>query len=163
MDSIYFFHLIFPWQPLKTPTKSPTGGHFQSLPNLDDAALRSPVGIFLSPHPPTPLSRTLDESTSFDKHDELKETTRARKSAGSDKELADSKPSVRSPKTPRSPRTPKRETDRERFVTTPTDFAMDYGKHPNSASFDTSNGTWSKNRYFIVLRKQHFPFVLKCI
>jgi hypothetical protein len=47
--------------------------------------------------------------------------------------------SKQSPKMPKSPRTPRRE-DRDRFVATPTDFATDYGKHPNSGSFDNSNG-----------------------
>ena len=51
------------------------------------------------------------------------------------KSKSDAKPS---PKTPKSPRTPRRE-DRDRFLTTPTDFATDYGKHPNSGSFDNSN------------------------
>jgi len=93
-------------QPVKTPTRSPTG-KFQSLPHLDDAALASPGGgLFLSPHP----------------------------SSG------EAAVPARSPKTPRSPRTPKRESDRDRFLATPTDFATDYGKHPNSATFDSSNG-----------------------
>jgi hypothetical protein len=120
---------------MKTPTKSMTGGHFQSLPTLDDAALRSPgMGIFLSPHPPTPSYRSLQQSDSFDKSSGVKE---AKKPKSDEKLPADAK---QTSKTPMSPRTPKRDPERERFIATPTDFAMDYGKHPNSANFDTSNG-----------------------
>lgn len=115
----------------RTPTRSPTG-RFQSLPVLDDDTLRSPGSFFLSPHPPTPSSRILRASGSFDKLD-------LDRGKGNDD---DDKPAVRqpmrSPKTPRSPRTPRRD-DRDRFLTTPTDFAMDYGKHPHSGSFDSSN------------------------
>jgi hypothetical protein len=101
---------------MKTPTKSP-GGFFQSLPSLDDAALKSPVGIFLSPHPPTPTSRSINEMGPFDNG------IKSEKPAGS-----------KSPKT--------RDLERERFVATPTDFAMDYGRHSSSGpgTFDTSNG-----------------------
>lgn len=38
----------------KTPTRSPSGGHFHNLPSLQDAGLSSPCGIFLSPCPPSP-------------------------------------------------------------------------------------------------------------
>eukprot|EP00546_Thalassionema_frauenfeldii_P010354 CAMPEP_0178910146 /NCGR_PEP_ID=MMETSP0786-20121207/8931_1 /TAXON_ID=186022 /ORGANISM="Thalassionema frauenfeldii, Strain CCMP 1798" /LENGTH=856 /DNA_ID=CAMNT_0020582357 /DNA_START=197 /DNA_END=2767 /DNA_ORIENTATION=- len=38
----------------KTPTRSPSGGHFHNLPSLQDAGLTSPCGIFLSPCPPSP-------------------------------------------------------------------------------------------------------------
>lgn len=100
------------------------------MPHLDDAALRSPGAFFLSPHPGTPSYRPLHEAGSFD----TAELTKKEKNDGDD-----SKPApMRSPKTPKSPRTPRRD-DRDRFVATPTDFATDYGKHPNSASFDNSN------------------------
>ncbi len=115
----------------RTPTRSPTG-RFQSLPVLDDDTLRSPGSFFLSPHPPTPSSRILRSSGSFDKLD------LDRGKANDDDRPAVRQP-MRSPKTPRSPRTPRRD-DRDRFLTTPTDFAMDYGKHPHSGSFDSSNG-----------------------
>lgn len=115
----------------RTPTRSPTG-RFQSLPVLDDDTLRSPGSFFLSPHPPTPSSRILRVSESFDKVelDKVKVKEEDRPAA---------RQPMRSPKTPKSPRTPKRD-DRDRFLTTPTDFALDYGKHPHSGSFDSSNG-----------------------
>ena len=48
----------------------------------------------------------------------------------------------------KSPKT--RDQERERFVATPTDFAMDYGKgHPNSASFDTSNGRHAARMFML--------------
>jgi len=98
-----------PVPPPRTPTRSPTG-RFQSLPVLDDETLKSPGSLFLSPQTPKGYRE-------------------------------DSKPAarlpMRSPKTPRSPRTPRR--DDQRFLNTPTDFTMDYGKHPNSGSFDSSN------------------------
>jgi hypothetical protein len=113
--------------PAKTPTRSPTRGQFQILPNLDDAALRSPGAFFLSPH------RSLQETESFDTSDTTKEGKNVKS------EDLDLKPApTRSPKAPKSPGTPRRD-DRDRFLTTPTDFATDYGKHPNSASFDNSN------------------------
>ena len=115
----------------RTPTRSPTG-RFQSLPVLDDDTLRSPGSFFLSPHPPTPSSRILRASGSFDKLD------LDRGKSNDDDKTAVRQP-MRSPKTPRSPRTPRRD-DRDRFLTTPTDFAIDYGKHPHSGSFDSSNG-----------------------
>lgn len=114
-----------PREATRTPTKSPTGGRFQSLPVLDDDTLKSPGSFFLSPHPPTPSSRILRESGSFDK--------------GREDEKPAARQPMRSPKTPRSPRTPRRD-DRDRFLTTPTDFALDYGKHPHSNSFESSNG-----------------------
>jgi hypothetical protein len=128
--------LLFLMQPFKTPTRSPTRGRFQSLPSLDDTNLKSPVSLFLSPHPPTPTPsayRTLDGMGSFDKEDAPKE-----KQTGSEKRTEDDKAFARSP-LPKSPKT--RDQERERFVATPTDFALDYGKHPNSGPFDTSNGT----------------------
>ena len=107
---------------MKTPTRSPPpGGHFQSLPTLDDTGLKSPVGIFLSPHPPTPSTyRSIHETGSFDRPDSSRQ---------------DDKPYAKSPKSPNT-----RAQERDRFVATPTDFAMDYGKHPNSGPFDSSNG-----------------------
>jgi hypothetical protein len=120
--------------PFKTPTKSPIKGRFQSLPSLDDTNLKSSVGLFLSPHLPTPSAyRTLDGMGSFDKEDAPKD-----KQAGSEKRTEDDKALARSP-VPKSPKT--RDQERERFVATPTDFALDYGKHPNSGPFDNSNGT----------------------
>jgi hypothetical protein len=118
----------------RTPTRSPTG-RFQSLPVLDDDTLRSPGSFFLSPHPPTPSSRILRTSGSFEKLDLDRNKT-------NDDDKPASRQPMRSPKTPRSPRTPRRD-DRDRFLTTPTDFAMDYGKHPHSGSFDSSNGKQS--------------------
>ena len=118
-----------PVPPPRTPTRSPTGGRFQSLPMLDDDALRSPGSFFLSPQTPTPSSRILRGSGSFDKD---------YTSRDDDKPAA--RPPMRSPKTPRSPARSPRRDDRDRFMTTPTNFAMDYGKHPNSASFDSSHG-----------------------
>eukprot|EP00934_Nitzschia_sp_Nitz4_P008641 Nitzschia sp. Nitz4//scaffold86_size83305//26487//29197//NITZ4_005253-RA/size83305-processed-gene-0.80-mRNA-1//1//CDS//3329559223//8631//frame0 len=115
---------------LRTPVKSPTGGRFQSLPLLDDDTLRSPGSFLLTPHPPTPSKHT--RASSFDAAD----TDRAKYHKDDDKHH--SRQPMRSPKTPRSPRTPRRE-DRERFLTTPTDFSLDYGKHPHSGSFDSSN------------------------
>lgn len=120
---------------VRTPSKSPTGGRFQSLPILDDDALRSPGSFFLSPNPATPSSRMLKSTDSFDKM----ETAKASTTTKSEMKQAIRQP-MRSPKTPRSPRTPRRD-DRDRFLTTPTDFTMDYGKHPHSGSFDSSNGT----------------------
>lgn len=114
-----------PVPPPRTPTRSPTGGRFQSLPVLDDDALRSPGSFFLSPTTPTPSSRILRASGSFDGMSREDEKPAARQP-------------MRSPKTPRSPRTPRRD-ERDRFMTTPTNFAMDYGKHPHSGSFDSSN------------------------
>lgn len=114
----------------KTGAKSPTG-EFQNLPTLDDDALRSPGAFFLSPHPPTPSYR--DQAGSLVEADK---TSKKSKSG----HAAEIKENIKSsPKTPKSPRTPKRDLERERFVTTPTNFATDYGKHPNSASFDSSN------------------------
>lgn len=122
-----------PRDSMRTPTKSPTGGRFQSLPVLDDDALRSPGSFFLSPQPPTPSSRMLRASGSFDTAD-LDKSKKPK-----DDEKQPSRQPMRSPKTPRSPRTPRRD-DRERFLTTPTDFTLDYGRHPHSGSFDSSNG-----------------------
>jgi len=45
---------VLPERTKKTPTRSPPGGHFQTLPSLQDAKLSSPCGIFLSPCPPSP-------------------------------------------------------------------------------------------------------------
>jgi len=116
---------------VRTPTRSPTKGNFQSLPSLDDATLRSPGAFFLSPQPGTPSYRALQEAGSFDTTDMTKDAKKEK--------MEDGKPApMRSPKTPKSPRTPRRE-DRDRFMATPTDFAADYGKHPNSAIFDSSN------------------------
>eukprot|EP00339_Tiarina_fusa_P000571 CAMPEP_0116999132 /NCGR_PEP_ID=MMETSP0472-20121206/1955_1 /TAXON_ID=693140 ORGANISM="Tiarina fusus, Strain LIS" /NCGR_SAMPLE_ID=MMETSP0472 /ASSEMBLY_ACC=CAM_ASM_000603 /LENGTH=969 /DNA_ID=CAMNT_0004698481 /DNA_START=187 /DNA_END=3096 /DNA_ORIENTATION=+ len=120
----------------RTPMKSPSGGRFHSLPSLDDAALASPGGLFLSPHPATPSYRGLPGSGSFDNGDDRD----GRKPRAKDPDENDSKEhNMLTPtKTPRSPRTPRRE-DRDRFLATPTDFAMDYGKPPNSGPFDSSN------------------------
>lgn len=117
---------------VRTPTRTPTKGNFQTLPNLDDATLRSPGAFFLSPQPGTPSYRALQEAGSFD-------TTEMGKDPKKEKLDEDVKQApMRSPKTPKSPRTPRRD-DRDRFIATPTDFAADYGKHPNSSSFDSSN------------------------
>lgn len=125
-----------PVPPPRTPVRSPAaaagGSRFQSLPTLDDDALRSPGSFFLSPNTPSsrtsksegPLDKALTEKENSVKEEDLKPAARQ---------------VMRSPKTPRSPRTPKRD-DRERFLATPTDFATDYGKHTNSGSFDQSNG-----------------------
>ena len=111
------------------------------MPSLDDANLKSPVGIFLSPHPPTPsLYRSLDPAESFDKADESKGTEK-------ENEETDDKSFVKSPKSPRT-----RDQERERFVATPTDFAIDYGKHLSSGgSFDNSNGKAWSTLLFILL------------
>jgi hypothetical protein len=112
---------------------------------LDDANLKSPVGFILSPHPPTPsVDRTLDAMGSFEKEDAPKD-----KQAGSEKRTEDDKAFARSP-VPKSPKT--RDQERERFVATPTDFSLDYGKHPYSGPFDSSNGTcYLCFRYFYEL------------
>lgn len=87
----------------KTPTKSPAR-KFQSLPNLDDSNVQSPVpGLFLSPHPATPAQyRTLE---------------------GAGKEKSD------------------------RFMATPTDFTLDYGKSPRAGA-DSSG---SKSEPLIII------------
>jgi len=126
-----------PVPPPRTPVRSPAGvggGRFQSLPSLDDDALRSPGSFFLSPNTPTPLSRNMKLEDTFDKALPEKRSTT--------KEVfgkPDARQPMRSPKTPRSPRTPKRE-DRDSFLATPTDFTTDYGKHSSSEAFDQSNG-----------------------
>lgn len=111
---------------MKTPTKSPTGGRFTSLPTLDDDALGSPGAIFLSP------TRT---PTYFD-----------RKTAATAKDKSDLDPvsaivmPANSTKAPLTPRTPKRDLDRDRFLATPTDFAFDYGKPAsNGQLLESSN------------------------
>jgi hypothetical protein len=104
----------------RSPAKSPPGSNFQTLPSMDDAAkVASPGGSFLSQNPPTPSHRTLQGGGSFD--EEKKRDPYSR-----DDNDMDVKPSPR--------------RDRDRFVATPTDFALDYGKgHHVSGSFDTSN------------------------
>ncbi len=131
-NNVTFSPVPPPREATRTPTRSPTG-RFQSLPVLDDDTLRSPGSFFLSPQPPTPSSRILRTSGSFDKIE-------LDRSKVKEEEKLGARQPMRSPKTPRSPRTPRRD-DRDRFLTTPTDFAMDYGKHPHSGSFDSSNGT----------------------
>lgn len=117
-------------KPVRTPTRSPTRGHFQSLPSLDDATLKSPVGLFLSPHPPTPSTYRSEEEAAL----KPPSTENFKPVSKQEKRPDESKSYAKSPKT--------RDQERERFVTTPTDFAMDYGRgHPNSAGFDASNGT----------------------
>jgi hypothetical protein len=138
-----------PVPPPRTPVRSPIGaggGRFQSLPSLDDDALRSPGSFFLSPATPIPSSRNLKSGGSFDKSLPVKGVT-ANEELG---KPAGRQP-MRSPKTPRSPRTPKRD-DRDRFLATPTDFATDYGKHTNSESFDQSNGMlrWRFPRFRLI-------------
>ena len=109
-------------QHLKTPTKSPTGSRFTSLPNLDDDTMGSPSAMFLSPNTPTRLERKTKEKGASES------ATPAAAPAAA----------VRAPLTPRT--TPKRDLERDRLLTTPTDFAFDYGKHPTSAySLDNSN------------------------
>ena len=135
-----------PVPPPRTPVRSPTGaggGRFQSLPSLDDDALRSPGSFFLSPTTPIPSSRNMKSGESFDKSLPLKKMT-ANEVLG---KPAARQP-MRSPKTPRSPRTPKRD-DRDRLLATPTDFATDYGKNTISESFDQSNGMlmWRSPRF----------------
>ena len=110
---------------MRTPTRSPTRGQFQTLPSLDDAALKSPVGLFLSPHPQTPSKE--ETSLKPPNRDDQKPSSKP------DKRAEESRTLAKSPKT--------RDQERERFVTTPTDFATDYGRgRPNSAGFDASNG-----------------------
>ncbi|KAL3910005.1 MAG: hypothetical protein SGILL_007862 [Bacillariaceae sp.] len=79
--------------------------------------MESPGGIFLSPTTPTALERK----------------TKARSNMPPDS----SSGLLRAPLTPR---TPKRDKDGIGLLTTPTDFAFDYGKHPMSGSLlDSSN------------------------
>jgi AP2 domain len=89
---------------------------------LDDTKLTSPGGLFLSPNPPTPYTLRKD-SFEEKKRDDV-DGNNSRTGGGGDFE---GKPSPRG-------------GDRERYVATPTDFALDYGKgHTVSGSFDTSN------------------------
>jgi hypothetical protein len=99
--------------------KSPPGSNFQTLPSLDDAKMSSPGGNFLSQSPPKQASyRTLHAGGSFEE--------KKRDPDNRDYNDMDAKPSPR--------------RDRDRYVATPTDFALDYGKgHHVSGSFDTSN------------------------
>ncbi|KAL3912867.1 MAG: hypothetical protein SGILL_006722 [Bacillariaceae sp.] len=100
---------------IKTPVRSPSGGRVASLPNLYDAPMGSPSGIFMSPTTPTALER---------------------KTKAKNMPLPDSS-GMRAPLTPR---TPKGGKDGLGLLTTPTDFAFDYGKHPMSGSLlDSSN------------------------
>jgi hypothetical protein len=112
---------------MKTPTKSPTLGRFTSLPNLDDDALGSPGAIFLSPtRTPTYFDRKTTAVTTKDKN-----------SLESVSGMSISGNPARSPLTPR---TPKRDLDRDRLLSTPTDFAFDYGKPaPNGSLLESSN------------------------
>lgn len=116
---------------MRTPVRSESGartnGRSTNLPTLDATDMLSPSNFLLSPSTPRrnqPL--TGDES----------EAAAALASA-----------STRwAPLTPKSPRTPKRDSNGacgDRFMSTPTDFALDYGK-PNAAAaaaaaFDSSN------------------------
>ena len=115
----------FAIQCMKTPTKSPSGGgRFTSLPTLDDDALGSPGTIFLSP------TRT---PTYFDR----KGTTKDKSTFESVTGISVSGNPSRSPLTPR---TPKRDLDRDRLLSTPTDFAFDYGKPASNGSLlESSN------------------------
>mmetsp|Transcript_19780 Transcript_19780/g.46269 ORF Transcript_19780/g.46269 Transcript_19780/m.46269 type:complete len:969 (-) Transcript_19780:19-2925(-) len=111
----------------KTPTKSPTGGRFTSLPTLDDDVLGSPGAIFLSPtRTPTDFDRKYSATASKDK------TTQ---------ELVSGISITGNPnRSPLTPRTPKRDLDRDRLLSTPTDFAFDYGKPAsNGSSYESSN------------------------
>eukprot|EP00531_Pseudo-nitzschia_arenysensis_P001046 CAMPEP_0116135648 /NCGR_PEP_ID=MMETSP0329-20121206/11301_1 /TAXON_ID=697910 /ORGANISM="Pseudo-nitzschia arenysensis, Strain B593" /LENGTH=913 /DNA_ID=CAMNT_0003630459 /DNA_START=373 /DNA_END=3114 /DNA_ORIENTATION=- len=112
---------------MKTPTKSPTGGRFTSLPTLDDDALGSPGAIFLSPtRTPTYFDRKGTSMTSRDKS--CLESVSGISITGNP---------ARSPLTPR---TPKRDLDRDRLLSTPTDFAFDYGKPAaNGSLLESSN------------------------
>lgn len=112
---------------MKTPTKSPTGGRFTSLPSLDDDALGSPGAIFLSP------TRT---PTYFDRNGSL--------TASKDKNSLESVSGISmlggTARSPLTPRTPKRDLDRDRLLSTPTDFAFDYGKAASNGSLlESSN------------------------
>ena len=91
---------------------------------MDDDALGSPGAIFLSP------TRT---PTYFDR----KGTSVRDKSLESVSALSITGNPARSPLTPR---TPKRDLDRDRLLSTPTDFAFDYGKPPaNGSLLESSN------------------------
>eukprot|EP00533_Pseudo-nitzschia_delicatissima_P000636 CAMPEP_0116079156 /NCGR_PEP_ID=MMETSP0327-20121206/993_1 /TAXON_ID=44447 /ORGANISM="Pseudo-nitzschia delicatissima, Strain B596" /LENGTH=908 /DNA_ID=CAMNT_0003569765 /DNA_START=273 /DNA_END=3000 /DNA_ORIENTATION=- len=111
---------------MKTPTKSPTG-RFTSLPTLDDDTLGSPGAIFLSPtRTPTYFERKSTGMSSRDKNS--LETVSGISITGNP---------TRSPLTPR---TPKRDLDRDRLLSTPTDFAFDYGKPAaNGSLLESSN------------------------
>jgi len=112
---------------MKTPTKSPTLGRFTSLPTLDDDALGSPGAIFLSP------TRT---PTYFDRKTTAM-TTKYKSSLESVSGISITGNPARSPLTPR---TPKRDLDRDRLLSTPTDFAFDYGKPASNGSLlESSN------------------------
>jgi len=112
---------------MKTPTKSPTGGRFTSLPTLDDDALGSPGAIFLSP------TRTLPY---FDR----KSTATATRDKNSLESVSGIALSGNIAQLPLTPRTPKRDLDRDRLLSTPTDFAFDYGKPASNGSLlETSN------------------------
>lgn len=124
---LFIFAVIFSYhhpshskqtQFMKTPTKSPTG-RFTSLPVLDDDALGSPGAIFLSP------TRT---PTYFDRKSSAMKSVSGISITGN---------IARSPLTPR---TPKRDLDRDRLLSTPTDFAFDYGKPAaNGSLLESSN------------------------
>lgn len=106
---------MFSLQPKQSPAKTPPpqSNNFQTLQNVDDRTT-SPAGAFLSQNPPTSSYRAVQAAGSFEE-----------KKLESVEEM-DAKPS------------PKR--DRDHYVATPTDFALDYGKgHQVSGSFDTSN------------------------
>jgi hypothetical protein len=80
--------------------------------------MTSPGGIFLTQNPPTPSYRGLHAGGSFEE-----------KKRDPDNQAFDNMDAKPSPR-----------RDRDRYVATPTDFALDYGKgHHVSGSFDTSN------------------------
>lgn len=90
--------------------------------------MTSPGGMFLSPNPPTPYMLRKDsfEEKKGDDHSDGNNN----RTGGDGGFEGNHKPSPRGGCG----------GDRERYVATPTDFALDYGKgHTVSGSFDTSN------------------------
>jgi hypothetical protein len=121
------------------------GSQFQNLP-FHDAKLNSP-GIFLSPYSPSAygvIEGTLKESHSFEQAESDVKPEKV-KSKGPDDE-ADGDVVASTAKASEKGK------ERERNVTTPTNFAFDFGKgHQPSSPFDASNGMFcndSGNSHF---------------
>lgn len=137
---------------MKTPTRSPANGRFTSLPTLDDDTLVSPGAIFLSPsHTPTYFhidSKSKMTATTADVKD--RNTNSSKYGLAAISSSIDSGSHSRALLTPRTPKQPAvasaasaaaaDQLDRDRLLTTPTDFAFDYGKTGTPGSLvDSSN------------------------
>lgn len=117
---------------------------------MHDAKLTSPSGIFLSPSPPSPSAYagltsvpTFEEKEKANGSNENEASGSAPKDdtakAGDGDETK--KPAAITAEEKSAAAAKARDLERERAVTTPTDFALDFGKGLRpTGSFDASNG-----------------------